>query len=184
MSIIATAIAAAADVAEEGAKSAGTAGLPQLDTSSWPSQIFWLAITFGFLYWFMSSYILPRLGGMIEERRDRIADDLDQASEFKHQAEDAEAAYHKALADAKAKAQSIAAETRGELDAELAEMQADADEKAATALAAAETRINDMKEQASAKVREAAVETTRSVVEALIDEHPTDEAIAAAMGRR
>jgi len=184
VSIIATALAAAAEVAEEGAHGAEKAGLPQLDTSSWPSQIFWLAITFGFLYWFMSSYILPRLGGMIDERRDRIADDLDQASEFKHQAEDAETAYHKALADAKAKAQLIAAETRGELDAELAEMQADADEKAATALAAAESRINDMKEQASAKVREAAVETTRSIVEALIDEHPTDDAIAAAMGGR
>lgn len=183
MSSIAIAVAAAAEIEDAAHDAAGSAGLPQLDPSTWPSQIFWLIVTFGFLYWVMSSFILPRLGGMIEERRDRIADDLDQAAEFKHRAEEAEAAYDKALADAKAKAQAIAAETRETLDAEIAVMQQEADEKASAALEAAEGRINDMKEQATAKVREAAVETTRSIVEALINEHPTDEAIASAMPR-
>lgn len=174
-------LAAAAAEATHGAEEASGGGLPQFDPSSFYGQLFWLAITFAFLYWIMSSFILPRLGGVIEERRDRIADDLDQASEFKHQAEEAENAYNKALADAKAKAQSIAADTRDQLDAEIANLNADADAKAAAALEAAETRINEMKEQASAKVRDAAVDTTRSIVEALIDERPTDDAIASAM---
>lgn len=181
VSIIAMAAAAAADVAEKGASGAESGGLPQLDTSTWPSQIFWLIVTFGFLYWVMSAYILPRVGGMIEERRDRIADDLDQASEFRHQAEDAEAAYNTALADAKAKAHSIAADTRDKLDSELAEMQADADAKATAAVEAAERRIAEMKKDATTKVQEAAIDTTRSVVEILIDERPTDDAIASAM---
>ena len=178
--IISIVMAAAAEPAH-GAESASSGGLPQFDPSSFPSQLFWLAVTFSFFYWIMSSFILPRLGSAIEERRDRIADDLDQASEFKRQAEDAEAAYNKALADAKAKAQSIASQTRETLDTEIAEMSADADAKAAAALDAAEARIADMKQQASAKVREAAVETTRALVETLIDETPTAENVSAAL---
>ena len=160
---------------------AASASLPQLDATWWPSQLFWLAFTFGVLYWLMAGKFLPRLGGAIEERRDRIADDLDQAAEFKPQAEDAEDAYNKALADARAKAQSIAADTRAQMDEELAKLQAETDAELDQQLNAAEARIAAMKTDASAKVREAAAETTRAVVETLIDEAPTDDAVAKAI---
>lgn len=181
MSFLAIAMAAAAETAAEAHGESGGAGLPQFDPSSWPSQLFWLAIFFGLLYWLMSTVFLPKIGGTIEERRDRIADDLDQAADFRQQAEDAEKAYNAALADATAKAQAIAAETRDELGAEIAEISADAEAKAAAGVAAAEARIADMKADAAAKVREAAIETSRAVVNALIDETPTAEAAAAAM---
>ena len=171
--------AAAAEPAAAAAEAQG--GLPQFNPDSWPSQLFWLAVTFGVLYWIMASTVLPRLGGAIEERRDRIADDFDQAAEFKRQAEEAEAAYDAALADARAKAQAIAADKRVELDSEIAEMQADADAKAETAIAAAEERIAAMKTEAAAKVRDAAKETARDIVAALIDETPTEEAVSAAV---
>lgn len=176
-----TLAAAAAAEAGEASAQAGGGGLPQFDPSSFPGQLFWLAVTFGFLYWIMSTVILPRLGGVIEERRDRIADDLDQAAEFRHEAEAAEAAYKRALADARAKAQAIAAETRDELDAEIAELEAEAEAKAAAAVETAEARIAEMKSQAAEKVSEAARETTRAIVEALIDERPTDDAVADAL---
>lgn len=173
--------AAAAEIAAEAHSEAEAAGLPQFDPSSWPSQIFWLAIFFGVLYWAMAGYFLPRIGGTIEERRDRVADDLDQAAEFKQQAEEAEKAYNQALADASAKARAIAADTREALAAEIAELAAEADAKSAAGLANAEQRIAAMKAEASNTVREAAIETTRAVISALIDESPTPETIAAAM---
>lgn len=176
---LSVAIAAVATIDEH--SEGGSAGLPQFDPSSWPSQLFWLALLFGVLYWLMSTYFLPRIGATIEERRDRIADDLDQAAESKQQAEDAEKAYAKALADATAKAQAIAADTRAKLAEEIAELSAEADAKANATLAEAEARIAAMKADASKKVREAAMETARAVVAALIDETPTSEAVAAAM---
>ncbi|MGF1544816.1 MAG: ATP F0F1 synthase subunit B [Parvularculaceae bacterium] len=166
-------------IAAEAAAEGGS--LPQADFSTWPSQLFWLAVTFGALYWIMSSSILPRLGGAIEERRDRIADDLDQAAEHRRQADEAEAAYERALADARAKAQAIAAETRAELEAEIAEMQKTADAEAAARLAEAEARIDAMKAEASSKVREAAADVAKAIVATLIDETPTDEAAANAV---
>ncbi|MFQ5562613.1 MAG: F0F1 ATP synthase subunit B' [Parvularculaceae bacterium] len=177
-------LALAADAVQLAAQSHGEAsssGLPQLNPAWWPSQIFWLAVTFGALYWLMSSYFLPRIGGMIEERRDRIADDLDQAAEFKQQAEEAQNAYEKALADARAKAQAIAADTRAGVDAEIAAMQAEMEKTLAADVAAAEERIVTMKADAAETVREAAVETARAIVETLIDEAPTSEAVTAAV---
>lgn len=172
----------AAHAVSEAAHAEGP-GLPQMDVSTFPSQIAWLAITFGLLYWIMSSFILPRLSAAIEERRDRIADDLDRAAESKRQAQDAEASYNRSLADARAKAQAIGAETRDEVGAEVSAMQKDAEERLAAKVEAAEARIQAMKKSASAKVREAAADTTRAVVEALINETPTDAAVEAALGK-
>lgn len=177
---LATMAAAAAEDAAHGAAEASS-GLPQLDMSTWPSQLFWLAVTFGILYWLMAGRFLPAIGGAIEERRGRIADDLDQASDFKRQADDAESAYNQELADAKAKAQRMATDTRAKVDADIAEMQAESDAKLQSKLDAAEAHIREKKTQAAAKVDEAAADATRAVVERLIDEAPTDDAVARAM---
>lgn len=172
----------AAHAAAEAAHSEG-GGLPQMDVTTFPSQIFWLAVTFGLLYWIMSSLVLPRIGAAIEERRDRIADDLDRASESKRMAGEAEAAYNRSLAEARARAQAIAGETREEVNAEIASLQKDAEETLASKTEAAEARIAEMKKSASAKVREAAADTTRAIVEALIQETPADAAVEAALAK-
>lgn len=161
-------------VAAEAAEAAATAGLPQLDASSWPSQLFWLALTFGGLYWLMSTYFLPRLGATLEERRDRVADDLDKAAESRREAEEAEAAYRRALADARANAQVIAAQTRDEIGREVAALQKDAGAALVVRAKAAEARIQDMKASAAEKVKGAAADTARAIVEALIHETPAE----------
>lgn len=170
-----------AAAAEEAPAAGGS--LPQMDVSTFPSQIFWLAVTFGALYLIMSRMVLPRLGAAIEERRDRIADDLDRAAESRRMAEEAEAAYKRALAEARARSQAIAAETRDEVNAEIALLQKDSSEALAERAALAEARIVAMKRAASAKVREAAADTTRAIVEALIQETPAEAAVEAALSK-
>jgi F-type H+-transporting ATPase subunit b len=171
-------------MAAETAEAAEKGGsLPQMDVSTFPSQIFWLAVTFGALYLIMSRMVLPRLGAAIEERRDRIADDLDRAAESRRLAEEAEASYHRSLADARARSQAIAAETRDEVNAEIAALQKAAEKSLAARAAEAEAKIAAMKGAASAKVREAAVDTTRAIVEALIQETPAEAAVEAALSK-
>lgn len=169
--------------AEAQSSDGAASGLPQLDTTWWPSQLFWLTVTFGVLYWLMASKFLPALGTAIEERRDRVADDLDQASDFKRQAEDAETAYNQSLADAKARAQAIAAETRADVDKDIAAMQAETGKELEAQVAAAEARIAEMKADAAAKVREAAGDTAGAIVETLIDEAPTSDAVDRAIAK-
>lgn len=182
MTIIDVLMAGAAAATEATAAESG-GGLPQMDFKTYPSQIFWLAVTFGLLYWMMSTIILPRLGGAIETRRDRIAADLDRAAESRREATEAEAAYGRALADARAKAQGIAADTRTKLNADIAAMQASMEKDIAGKTAAAETRIAAMKRDAALRVKDAAADTTKSVVEALIQETPVDDIVRTAVSR-
>src|ERR1700731_2214974 len=91
---------------------------PPFDRDTFPSQLFWLAICFIALYVMTARLVRPRVGGIIESRSRRIPDDLAEGSRFRGEAEAAMAAYEKALADARARSQAIAGETRDKLQAE------------------------------------------------------------------
>ncbi len=138
-----------------------------LDFSTFPSQIFWLLLSFGVLLFMLSKVLLPRLGGILEERSNRIADDLDSAARMQREAELAGKAYEQSLADARAKAHNVAETTRASVNAELeAEMQI-ADEQAAKQMAQAEAKIQKTRASALANVDDIAVETTQTIVEHL-----------------
>ncbi len=142
---------------------------PPFDATTFASQLLWLAITFAVLYYLMARVAVPRIAGIIEDRRDRIASDLDMADRLKTNSEEALAGYEKALAEARAKAFAIAEtareEARAKVDARRAEVEADL----ATKLAAAETRIADIKKAALADVGAIAGEATQAIIKSLID---------------
>ena len=92
--------------------------MPQLDMATYPSQLFWLAVCFGLLYLLLARLALPRIATALEERRDRIADELDQAAQLRRQGEAAQAEYEAMLADSREKAQAIAQEARHRLQQE------------------------------------------------------------------
>lgn len=166
------------DVAEHGG------GLPQLNLESFPSQIFWLIAAFFALYWLMSKVALPRIASVLEERADAIAGDLDRAEELKRKAEEAEAAYKQALADARAKAQAIAAETRAEIQKEVDAATARADAEISARTAEGEKRIAEMRESAIQGVRQVAEETAVAVVERIMPGVADDQAVHSAVQAR
>ncbi len=151
--------------AASGTESAKT--FAPLDTSTFPSQLFWLFLTFGVLLFLLAKVLLPRLGGILEERSNRIADDLDAASRMQREAEMAGKAYEQSLGDARAKAHNVAETTRASVTSELeAEMQT-ADAETAKQLVRAEAKIQAMRKAALANVDEIASETAKAVVEHL-----------------
>jgi len=145
---------------------------PPFDSQFFGSQLFWLAIAFGVLYFILSRSLLPRLGQILEERRDKIADDLDEAERLNEEAKAAEAAYEKALADARAKAHAIAAEARAKIDAEIAEQAAKVDAEIDAKNAEAEARIAAAKADALSEVDSIAVSAAESVFEKLAGKAP------------
>ncbi len=145
----------------------GKGGLPQMKVETFVGQLFWLAVTFGILYFVMSRIAAPRIATVIEERRDRVADDLDRAADFKAQAEAAIKAYEKAVADARAKARAVSDETRRKAKAEADRRRADMDAKLADEMSAAEARIASRKAAVLSGIRTLAAETATSVVQRL-----------------
>lgn len=148
-------------------------GFPPFESTFFASELLWLAICFVVLYLLLARVILPRIGGILEDRRDRIARDLDQAERLKQQSDDALAAYERALAEARSGAYAIAAEARdaakAEADARQAEIEADLDKK----LEDASARIADIKGKALADVTDIATEAADAVVQQLIGVKPT-----------
>ena len=141
---------------------------PPFDSSTFPSQLLWLAITFGLLYYLMAKVAIPRIAGILEDRRDRIAGDLDTAERLKSESQAALTGYEKALAGARNRASTIADTARNEAkaaaDARRAAIEADLNRK----LAAAETRIGEIKNQALSQVGAIAGEATEAIVKSLI----------------
>ena len=99
--------------------------MPQLDPTYFASQIFWLTVVFVFLYLVMSRLVLPRIGEVLEERSERIADDLDKAESLKKEAEGVIAAYEEALTKARGEASAVLAQAGQEVADMAAKRQAD-----------------------------------------------------------
>ncbi len=81
--------------------------MPQFDSTTFASQLFWLLVTFGLLFIIASRVLLPRIAGILTARQEKIDDDLNRAGIVKGEAETALAAYEKTMADGKAEAQGL-----------------------------------------------------------------------------
>jgi F-type H+-transporting ATPase subunit b len=160
---MATSSDAALEVAEH-----TKSGLPQLDLTTFPSQIFWLAVTCFVLFHLMNKIALPRIASALEERADAIADDLDRAEEFKRKAGEAETAYQQALADARTTAQGIVAETRAEIQKDVDAAMATADAEISARAGESEKRIREIRDSAIAAVAEVANDTAIAVIDAVM----------------
>ncbi len=154
---------------------------PPFNSTTYASQLVWLAITFVLLYALMSKLALPRVGGIIEERHKRIAGDLAEAEKLKQQSDAAVAAYEKALAEARNRAQSIANETRERQTAEADKRRKTLDEQLNARLAEAEKTIAATKQSAMSNVRGIAADAAKAIVERLIGTAPADQAVDAAL---
>jgi F-type H+-transporting ATPase subunit b len=156
-------------------------GLPQLDTTTFASQLFWLLLTFVTLYLVMSRVALPKLEGVIAERKGRIKGDLDSAAQAKRDSEAAIAGYDKALADARAKALKSGDQMRNTVQAEINAKNDQASKQLAADTAKAEARIGEMRTAAMARVGDVARETAVDIVSKLTGETANANDLAAAV---
>ncbi|KEP69464.1 ATP F0F1 synthase subunit B' [Thioclava dalianensis] len=158
---------ASAATSAEHMHTADAGGMPQLDFSSFPNQIFWLLVTLGVIYWLLSRIALPRIAAVLADRQGTIAGDIAAAEDFKRKAEEAEAAYEKALAEARKNAQKIAGETKAEIQKDLDAAIAKADTEIAARSAQSEQRIAEIRDGALAAIDEVAKDTAGEIVTAL-----------------
>jgi F-type H+-transporting ATPase subunit b len=158
------------------------AGFPPFKTETFPSQLFWLAITFGFLFVVLWRVAGPKINTAITDRRGVINGAIAEAGKARGDAEAAQAAYEIALAGARARGNALAEETRQTLNAEIAKGKAQADAQAHDAMAAAEARIAQTRETAKGHVTAAARDAAIAIVERLTGDKVSAEDATAALG--
>ncbi|MFD1252912.1 MULTISPECIES: F0F1 ATP synthase subunit B [Devosia] len=157
----------------------GSGVFPPFDPATFPSQLVWLAITFAALYVLLSKVALPRIGGILENRKALIDADLAAADADRQKTDAAIAAYEKALADAKSNAQGIANQTRDAIQADLAVKRTAVEADLSAKVTAAEARIAQTKAEALTHVDEIAAETAQAVVGQIVGDVSADSVRAA-----
>lgn len=154
---------------------------PPFDGSTFPSQILWLAITFGLFYLFLKKVVLPRVGGILEDRTARIGADLDEAGRMKAEADAAVAAYEQELAEAKARANAIGQEAHEASKAEAEAARKKVEASLGKKLSDAEAQIAKIKSSAMREVGAIAEETSAAIVQQLIGDKVDKASLTAAV---
>jgi len=159
--------------AGHGAADAGQAaehavGMPQLDFATYPNQVFWLVVTLVVIYLILTKVALPRIASVLSERANAIANDIEQAEVLKQKAVEAEDAYNKALADARAEANLIVAEAKAEIQKDLDVAIAKADAEIAAKAAESEAAISEIRAGALKSVEVVAKDTAGEIIKAIM----------------
>lgn len=159
---VATAAAAVAGAAAE-----PSAGLPQFDVAQWPGQMVWMLIIFAVMFFLFARVFVPRVGGAMDRREDRIAGDIGDARRLKDQAEARAAEAAEETAKARARAHQLAQDAKSQAQAEAAARDAKEQAKLAETLGHAEARITAARDEAMSHVADIAAPTASAIVEKL-----------------
>jgi F-type H+-transporting ATPase subunit b len=159
-------------------------GMPQLDFTTFPNQIFWLVVSIVVLYFIISKVAIPRIGSVIDDRHNAVANDIEQAAEFKRKAEEAEAAYNAALTEARAQAMQIAGIAKAEIKADVDVAIAKADAEIAAKSAESAVRIDEIRASALKSIEEVAGLAANDIVAAIMPTASDEKALKAAVAAR
>ncbi|MBF0354688.1 MAG: F0F1 ATP synthase subunit B' [Alphaproteobacteria bacterium] len=153
-----------------------------------PPQLFWLAVCFVALYLLVTYVIVPRVGTVLDERQQRIDDNLERAAALKADAEAAIATYGKALTDARVKAQAHLREKTAELQADAEARSRALSERLAGEIKAGEARVMEARKAAVEGVRQLAADVAGDIAARLtggaVESHLARSAVDSVMGSR
>ena len=161
--------------------------MPQISqlAATWASQVFWLLLTFGIVFFVVGRGMLPKVQKTIDGRDKAIADDLAAASRARDAADAAEEDWRQRDQAARERAQAVVAEARQRAARATEQTLAAAGNEQAARIAAGEAEIRAAADRASAEIEAVAVEATQEIVARIAGTHVSDDearsAVKAAM---
>ena len=153
-------------------------GLPQLDLTTWPTQLFWLVVTFVVMYALMSTLVTPRIRTVLENRQQRISNDLQRAREADTQVNEMQADYEASLAAARSEAAEKARDAVNQAKATADKAEAAMTTKLNRKLKTAESKLAKMREDAMLNIDQVTAEITAQTVSHLTGMKPTKAAVS------
>tara|TARA_X000000368_G_scaffold334918_1_gene272398 strand:+ start:160 stop:708 length:549 start_codon:yes stop_codon:yes gene_type:complete len=154
-----------------------SAGLPQMDISTFPSQIFWLVVTFSILYIFMWKFVIPKLRITIEERKDKISNDVNEAEKLKSEAEEILNKYESKISSSNQDAQKIITEARNQSDEYIDKVKKENEAKITSMIEDSNMKIKEQEKKSKSEIEKATLETIKSISAKFIDKIPSDDDI-------
>jgi F-type H+-transporting ATPase subunit b len=155
--------------------------MPQLDATTFPTQLVWLALTFIVLLFLMARVALPTIGDTLARRKGQIDGDLERAAKLKAEIDIVIQAYERALAEARTQANATVNATKEKLAQIAAARQHESMAKLAEQTKIAEARIERAKAQALGDVRGIAADAVKAATQRLIGVAFDDSRVASAV---
>jgi len=144
-------------------------GMPQLNPEFWTAQIFWLILIFSSLYLIIWKIFLPRITYIIENRKSRVVNDLDEAQKLKENAEKKLKEYNEIIENSKKEAKKIIEDNKKKLDRDIEDKKNKFNSEIEKELAAVEKEIKDLKKSSLSNISKIAVETSADIITQIID---------------
>jgi len=158
---------------------AAEAGMPQLDPTYWASQAFWLILVFTILYISIAKFYLPKVKNNLDNRQNRIKNDLDDANKFKELSELKSKEYEKILEDAKKEVIKIHIESKNTLDKEIKAKKEIVEKEIEKEILKAQKEINDLKKNSISDIQQISENIASNIIENLSGDKLNESSIKA-----
>ena len=160
---------------------AAEAGMPQLDPKYWASQTFWLIVVFLALYIAVSKYFLPIIKKNLDDRENKIKDDLDAANKFKDLSELKLKEYEKILENSKKEVIKIHLDSKNKLDKDIQTKKDVMDKEIETEITKAQQEINELKKNSILDIQNISKDLASNIIENISGDKLNESSIKAAV---
>ena len=160
-------------------QSAESGGMPQLDPEFWFSQIFWLVITFGILYFVLSKLILPKISDNLETRKSQVLENLELAEKQRNESEEKLKEFDNIILKSKIDAKNLFNESRRKLLDDINNKRQKLDEEIDKEVKIVESEIEQLKKKSPEKINKIAIETSSDLIKQLINADINNSSITA-----
>ena len=160
---------------------AAEVGMPQLDPKYWASQAFWLILVFTILYISISKFYLPKIKNNLDNRENRIKDDLEDASRSKELSETKLKEYKKILEDAKKEVIKIHIESKKTLDHDIRTKKEAIEKEIEKEILKAQKEINDLKKNSISDIQKISENIASNIIESISGDKLNENSIKAAV---
>jgi len=160
---------------------AAEAGMPQLDPTYWASQAFWLIVVFTILYISIAKFYLPKIKNNLDNRENRIKDDLDDASKFKELSDSKLKEYEKILEDARKEVIKIHIDSKNTLDKDIQTKKESIEKEIEKEILKAQKEISDLKRNSISDIQKISVNISLDIIEKISGDKLNESSVKAAV---
>jgi F-type H+-transporting ATPase subunit b len=158
---------------------AESGGMPQLNPEFWISQIFWLIISFGILYVFLSKLILPKISANLEIRKSKILDNIEAAEKQREDSEEKIKEYNKIINEGKIDAKNYFKQTKEKIIKDINLKKESIEKEIGEEITKAEEEIKELMNKVPEKINKIAIETSADLIKHLIGADLNNSSISA-----
>ena len=157
------------------------AGMPQLDSKYWLSQSFWLILIFAILYFSIANFFIPKIKDNLDNRENKIKDDLDGAKELSLTAEEKNVEYINEINAAKKEVAKILIDSKKQLDKSLQQKKELIEKDLEKKILKTEKEINDMKKNSYQSIKDMSAEISGKIIEDITGDKLNQSSVDAAI---